>query len=222
MEGKGRQTQPLESANHALRVGDTGDRGLTLILKIKGKKRAVKKKKSDCRNQEWTFSPGVCQNNAGLSTAHGPGVAVFYSCPGSFFRNERVSNRERSVWNGALGSQWLTGEITNIHEPNAGRTSQRKMEGVHFTHLTGQSTESCPKTSFKSQALLLISFSSCPLHLWEWEKEATKQRQQQLLEGGNRIFCRAKTKLLISRIEYVKVWAASLVEFSPVFVFTLK
>ena len=45
MEGKGRQTQPLESANYALRVGDTGDRGLTLILKIKGKKRAVKKKK---------------------------------------------------------------------------------------------------------------------------------------------------------------------------------
>lgn len=42
--GGKRASQPLEGAHHALRVGDTGDRGLTLILKIKGTKRAVKKK----------------------------------------------------------------------------------------------------------------------------------------------------------------------------------
>lgn len=52
MEGKGSQTQSLEGADHALRVGHTGDRGPTLVLKFKGTKRAVKKNRRDCRNQQ--------------------------------------------------------------------------------------------------------------------------------------------------------------------------
>ena len=68
-------------------------------------------------------------------------------------------------------------------------------------HLTGQSTESYPKTSFKSQKFFLVLFSSSyPLNLWEWEKATEKQRRQQLLDRGKMIFFRVKIKLLISRI----------------------
>ena len=86
MEGKGSQTQSLEGADHALRVGDTGDRGLTLVLKFKGTKRAVKKTEvtAGISNEPWDQESVKVTQACVLPMDQ---TCLFYSCPGRFFRN---------------------------------------------------------------------------------------------------------------------------------------
>lgn len=84
------------------------DRDLTLSLEIKGTEQAGKGEVASGTRGESVFQESVkvwtCEHSPWTKCGRELHGTVFYSYPRRFFRDEWVSNSDRSLWNGSLGN----------------------------------------------------------------------------------------------------------------------